>query len=171
MHAPHVFNSAILQCRCAPAVLCAGRLEDYAIRQILLLAHLTACTSLTRDNVCCRWRHRVHAITAHACRTNIFSSFGILYPALDVMMRFAYLTPEQGCHTSVTAAAAPLEQLRAGSDGDGALLLYLQPYANGEGHMLKKGPVLGPFLGTHQVSSCAAHGRWPTSWQMAHLTL
>lgn len=67
---------------------------------------------------------------------------------LDLAARVAFLSTEQGCHTSVMAALAPLEELST----DGEPALYLQPY---------KGPVqrrpfdcIGPFAGTVKTKAC-----------------
>ncbi|KAG5178416.1 hypothetical protein JKP88DRAFT_329698 [Tribonema minus] len=61
---------------------------------------------------------------------------------LDLFMRVAFLSTEQGCHTSVMAALAPLEALST----DGEPALYLQPYKG----PVQKRPfdVIGPFGGT-----------------------
>jgi NAD(P)-dependent dehydrogenase (short-subunit alcohol dehydrogenase family) len=81
------------------------------------------------------------AVNPGECRTDLYKALGIVHPIFDIYMKYAFLTPEQGCYTTVIVATTPLEDLKT---KDGTLPLYFQPYAL----FLLKGPMLGQFVGS-----------------------
>jgi NAD(P)-dependent dehydrogenase (short-subunit alcohol dehydrogenase family) len=83
------------------------------------------------------------AVNPGSCRTEIYKVLGVIHPIVDIYMKYAFLTPDQGCYTSVITATAPLEDLK---EKDGTLPLYFQPYAL----FLLKNPILGQFIGCSQ---------------------
>ncbi|CAN0078618.1 unnamed protein product, partial [Scytosiphon promiscuus] len=80
------------------------------------------------------------SVNPGAVRSDIWRNVPkLVMPIYDFFMRVFYLTPEQGCYTSVAASALPLEQL-TGSD-------YYQPYWLPFGRCAWPCEVFGPFQG------------------------
>lgn len=88
------------------------------------------------------------AIAVHPgnCRTDLWRYVPHqLHAMFDWYMRVFFLSPEQGCHTSIAAAVVPLEQLQ---DSNGQLVQFLQPYFDPlPTFMERAGNQIGPFAG------------------------